>query len=145
VNSQDSTGAAQGAPVLDSPRRGLGQAAAPLGRFLPLDAILARYMLSSVCLSVCPSQAGIVSKRQDESSWFLPRMLPSIYPTLYYREFWVAYLEKLWYFPLELWTYKNTPQHVDRVVNNTHRRSSLRTIPIRQSTSRGCLLHVGQL
>jgi len=38
--------------VQDSPRRGLGQAAAPLGRFLPLDAILARYMLSSVCLSV---------------------------------------------------------------------------------------------
>ena len=52
MNSQDSTGAAQGAPVQDSPRRGLGQGAAPLGRFLPLDAILARYMLSSVCLSV---------------------------------------------------------------------------------------------
>ena len=52
MNSQDSTGAAQGAPVQDSPRRGLGQGAAPLGRFLPLDAILARYMLR---LSVCPS------------------------------------------------------------------------------------------
>jgi len=45
--------------------------------FLTLDAILARHLLSSglpVCLSVRPSvrlsQAGIVPKRLEESSWF---------------------------------------------------------------------------
>ena len=35
--------------------------------FLPRDAMLARYLLSSC---VCLSQAGTVSKRLDESSWF---------------------------------------------------------------------------
>ena len=60
--------------------------------------MLTRYVLSScvclsVCLSVCMSvrlsQAGIVSKRLDESSWFLARRLPSTYPTLCYKEIWV--------------------------------------------------------
>ena len=41
------------------------------------------------------------------------------------------------------------PRQVDRVVNKTRRRrrrrSSLLTTPMRQSTSRGCLLQVGQL
>ena len=44
----------------------------------------------SVCLSVCPSQAGVVSKRPDESSWFLECRPPSAYPTLSYKELWVS-------------------------------------------------------
>ena len=72
---------------------------------LPPDATLARYTLSScvrlfVCLSVRPSQAGIVSKRLDESSWFLARRPLSVYPTLRCKEIWVS--PKLGYFPLEL-------------------------------------------
>jgi len=49
-------------------------------QFLPRDATLARSLLSScVRPSVCPSQAGIVSKRLDESSWVLAwRLLPPI-------------------------------------------------------------------
>ena len=42
------------------------------------------------CLSDRPPQAGIVSKRQDESSWFSSRKLPSICPTLCYMEIWVS-------------------------------------------------------
>ena len=46
------------------------------------------YMLwSCVSLSVRPSQAAIVSKGLDESSWFLTWRLPSTYPTLW-RKFW---------------------------------------------------------
>ena len=64
-----------------------------------------------------------------------------------------GYLQKLEYFPLDLCPKLRTfgkisPRQVDRVVNNTprrRRRSSLSTTPIRQSTSRGCLLQVGQL
>ena len=50
--------------------------------FLPRGAMLKRYLLSScVRLSVRPSQAEILSKRLDESSWFLARRLPSTCPT----------------------------------------------------------------
>ena len=59
----------------------------------------ARYSLSScVRLSVRPSQAGIVSKRLDESSWFSEWRLPSIYSTLCYKEIWVS--PKIKVFPL---------------------------------------------
>jgi len=59
-------------------------------RFLRRDAMLARCMLSScvcpsVCLSGCPSQASIVSKRLDEWSWFLARKLPTVFVI---RTFW---------------------------------------------------------
>jgi len=37
----------------------------------------------SVRLSVCLSQVGVLSKRLDESSWFLAWELPSTHPTLY--------------------------------------------------------------
>jgi len=58
------------------------------------------------------------------------------------------YFQKLGYFHLKLCpklrTWKISPRQVDRAVNNTRRRrrrrSSLLTTPIRQSTSRGCLL-----
>jgi len=39
-----------------------------------------------VCPPVCPSQAGVISKRLDESSWFLAWRLPSTYPTLRFKE-----------------------------------------------------------
>jgi len=59
--------------------------------FLQLDATLVWYMLSAcVCPSVCLSQAGIVSKRLDESSWFWARRLRSTYPTLCYKEIGVS-------------------------------------------------------
>jgi len=54
----------------------------------------------SVCSSVCPSQAGVVWKRLDESSWFLAwGFLPPI-PHCVIRKF--GYLQKLGYFSLEL-------------------------------------------
>jgi len=102
--------------------------------YLPRDAVLARYLLSScVRLSVRVSQAGIVSKRMDESSWFLARKLPSTYPTLCCKEFQVS--PKL---DTSLWDFVNKTRR-------RRRRSSLLTTPIRQSTCRGCLLQVGQL
>jgi len=106
-----------------------------IATFLPRNAMLARYMLwSRIRLSVRLSQAGIVWKPLDESSRFLAWRLPPTYPTLYCPK---------------LRTSKITPRDVDRVVNNTRRRrrrsSLLTTRPIRQSTSRGCLLQVDQL
>ena len=57
--------------------------------------MLARYLPSScarlsVRPSFCPSQAGIVSKRLDESSRVSTRRLPSTFPTLCYEEIWVS-------------------------------------------------------
>ena len=64
-------------------------------QFLPRDAMLARYLLSScvslsVRPSVRPSQAGIASKRLHKSSWYSARRLPSTYPTLCYKEIWAS-------------------------------------------------------
>jgi len=40
--------------------------------------------------SVCPSQASLVSKWLDKSSWFWHKgFLPPISPTVYYKEIWV--------------------------------------------------------
>ena len=39
-----------------------------------------------VCPSVRPSQAGIVSKLQDDSNWVLEWRLPHTYRTLYYKD-----------------------------------------------------------
>jgi len=44
----------------------------------------------SVRPSVSLSQAGIVSKRLDESSWFLACGLPSTYPTLCCKDIWIS-------------------------------------------------------
>ena len=84
--------------------------------FLQLDATLVRYMLSArVCPSVCLSQAGIVSKRLDESSWFWARRLRSTCPTLCYKEIGVS--PKIRVLPLglchKLWTWKISPRKVD--------------------------------
>ena len=116
--------------------------------------MLVRYFILSPCVrpSIRLSQAGILSKRLDESSECLEHggFLPPI-PHWVIRK--CVYLLKLGYFPLELCpklrTNKISPRQVDRVVNKTRRRrrrrSSLLTTPIQQSTSRGCLLQTDQM
>ena len=81
------------------------------------SAVYSVVVCPSVCPFVCPPQAGIVSKRLDESSWFLAGRFPSTYPTLCCKEIW--YLHKLGYFPLGLCPKlrKISPRQVDRVVN----------------------------
>ena len=91
-----------------------------------------------LCLSVCPSQAGNVSKQLDESSLFLARSLPSTCPTLCYNKHGCF----LWHLSQTM-GFKISTRKVRRVAKRTRRRSSLLTTPIRQSTSRGCLLQVG--
>ena len=44
----------------------------------------------AVCPSVCPSQARVLSKQMNESSWFLAWSLPSTYPALRFKEIWVS-------------------------------------------------------
>jgi len=43
--------------------------------FYPRDAMLARAIGIVTCLSVCLSQAGIVSKRRKIASWFLHHLV----------------------------------------------------------------------
>ena len=57
------------------------------------DTLLARYLLLSVRPSVRPSQAGIVSKRLDKSSWLLARRFPATIPHCVIKKF--GYLQKL--------------------------------------------------
>jgi len=57
--------------------------------FLLRDAMLVQYLLSSC---VCPSQARIVSKRLDESSWVVICRPPFTYSTLLCKE--IGYLQK---------------------------------------------------
>jgi len=93
--------------------------------FLLRDAMLysAVYVVV-VCPSVCPSHAGILSKRLGGSSCFLSRRLPS-YPSLCFQ-----YLQNkgtpLWYFVSNSGLGKFRHQ-VDRVANKTGRRSCLLT------------------
>ena len=109
-------------------------------------------MLSScVCLLVCPSvclsQAGIVAKRLEESSWFLAWRLPSNYPTLCCKEIWASPEIRVLPSGAMSQLQKISSRQVDRVVNKTRRRrrSSLLTTPIGQSTHRGSLPRVGRL
>jgi len=44
----------------------------------------------ALCLCVHLSQASIVSKRLDKSSWVLAWRLPFTYPTLCFREIWAS-------------------------------------------------------
>ena len=60
----------------------------------PISFFTARRYISAVlavvvCPSACPSQAGIIRKRLDESSWFLARRLPSTCHTVC-KEIWVS-------------------------------------------------------
>ena len=50
--------------------------------FYPLDVMLARLLAMALCPSVCLSQVGVLSKRLNESSWFLACELPSTRPSL---------------------------------------------------------------
>ena len=112
--------------------------------FLPRDAVLARYMLSSC---VRPSVPSVICRYCIETTgrielFFLPWRLRSTYPTLCFKEIWVSPKlgSSLWDFAPKLSTWKILPRQVDRVINETHcrhrRRSSLLTTPIGQSTSR---------
>ena len=49
--------------------------------FYPRDAMLARVLATALSVCLCLSQVGVLSKRLNESSWFLARELPSNYPT----------------------------------------------------------------
>jgi len=77
--------------------------------------------------------------------------LPSTYPTLCVKQIWVS--PEIRVLPSGTLTQtldlENFAKAILRVVNKTRRRrrrrSSLLTTPIRQSTSRGCLLQVDQL
>jgi len=103
--------------------------------------MLARYLPSScVRPSVRPSQAGIVSKRLDESSWFLAWRLPSTYPTLRYKEIWVS--PKIRVLPSgtlsqtsDLENFATVSRSRCITTRRRRRRSSL------LSTSRGCKCH----
>ena len=55
-----------------------------------------------VCLSVCVSQVGVLSKRMDGSSWLLAWRLLSTYLTLCYRDIPVSGKIKVGYFPFLL-------------------------------------------
>jgi len=54
------------------------------------SAVFAVIVCPSVCLSVRLSQAGVLSKRLDASSWYLAWRLPSIYPKLCFKEIWIS-------------------------------------------------------
>jgi len=54
------------------------------------SAVYAVVAFPSVRPSIRLSQAGIVQKRLDESSWVLAWKLNSTYPTLCYKEIWVS-------------------------------------------------------
>ena len=61
-------------------------------------------------VSVCPSQTGVVSKRLDESSWFLARRLPIRIPHCVIKEICVpseiSYRQKLCIFKsTSLWDF----------------------------------------
>jgi len=96
-------------------------------RFLPRDAMLARYLL---CQSVRPLQAGIVSKRLDESRWFLAWRLPPAYPTPCCKEIWMS--PEICVLPPRNFLPNSglktvSPRQVDRVVNKTRRRRRRRS------------------
>jgi len=114
---------------------------------LPRDALLARHMLSSgVCL--CVRQAGVVSKRLAESSsfWhggFLPLCYKEIRESPIFRAFPSGTLSQT----SDLENFATASLSSCQWDNDIRRRrrSSLWTTPIRQLTSGGCLLQVGQL
>jgi len=71
----------------------------------------------SVRSSVCLSQVGVLSKRLNESGWFLARELPYTLPPVLHcviRKF--RYLQKYWYFRLELCTKLSTTRHSISIV-----------------------------
>ena len=118
---------------------------APVMLFLSLfttrryaSAVHAVAVCPSVCRSVRPSEAGIVSKPLDESRWFWARRLPFICFTLCCKEIRVSPKIRVlphWNFVTNSLLRKFCHAQIDRVVNTTRRQSSLLMTPIRQSTS----------
>jgi len=76
----------------------------------------------ALCLSVHLSQASIVSKQLDKSSWVLAWRLPFTYPTLCFREIWAC--PKIRVLPSgtlsQTLDWKISPRQVDQV-NKTRR------------------------
>jgi len=103
----------------------------------------------SVLPPVCHKPVLCRNDWMNRAGFWRGGFLPPI-PLCVVRKY--GYLPKLGYFPLglcpKLQTWKISPRRVDRVANNTlrrrRRRSSSLTTPIRQSTSRGCLIQVGR-
>ena len=56
--------------------------------FYPRDAMLVRVLAMALCL--CLSQVGVLSKRFNESGWFLAPELLSTYPRLRCKEIQVS-------------------------------------------------------
>jgi len=113
------------------------------------SAVYAVVVYPSLCRSVCLSQAGVVSKRLDKSSWFLAWRLPSTYPTLCYKVICVS--SELEYFSFVRYSGFRQFRHGKLIALSTNSSSSSSTVEfvddtyIRQLTSRGCLLQIGQL
>jgi len=84
--------------------------------FCRRDAMLARVLAMALCLSVCLSQVGVLSKQMDEIICFFLVGGGFFRPVLHYllRKF--RYLQKQGYLELfsKLWTYKILPRHIDR-------------------------------
>ena len=104
---------------------------------VPHDATTAPYTLSSctsqsVCLSVCLSQAGIVSKRLDERSWFLAGFFSHLWSILHWvtRKFGFLKSKGKLAFYTSLWNLSDSEpldrefRQVNCVDNKTRRRSS---------------------
>jgi len=113
--------------------------------FLPRDAILALHCCRRVSVRL-PVRHEPVVHRNDRTNraGFWRGGFPAPIPHCVVTKF--GYLQKLTYFPLELCRKLRTKKssQVNHVINKTRRRSSLLTTPIRQSTSRGCLLEVDE-
>ena len=68
--------------------------------FLPAQHyMLVQELAVALCLSVCVCHKSVLSKQLNESSWVSHSFLP---PILHCIERTFKYLQKLWYFPLEL-------------------------------------------
>jgi len=51
------------------------------------------------------AQVGVLSKRLNESGWFLPRELPNTYPTVCYQKIHVLRTSKPTFLPWSLFDY----------------------------------------
>ena len=89
------------------------------GNFSPRDAMLAPYDLWPRVSSVFLLQVGVLWKRLNASSWFLPQTLRSTYPALCCKEILVGLSVKnkgssLWNFVRNSGLRKISPRHIDR-------------------------------
>ena len=120
--------------------------------FLPRDAMLVRYMLSSrVHLSVCHKHVLYGTDWTNRAGFWHRGFVPPTAHTVLYVNTGNSkknYGTFLWDFVPNSGLKKILRRQVDRVVNNAcrrRRRLSLLTTPIRQSTSRVCLLQVDEM